>query len=225
MTMDFELIKADILSSLKTGISSVIKKELKNVLADDFDAIKSELQTMRTEIASNTAAMHSDIEQMKENIKDVEGGLSTWSDEMVTLQATVTKLTSQVDDLKEKCEDMEGRMRRGNIRITGIPEQPGSSTPIAVSKLLKDMLQMDREENAHRSSTTVVKLPSSLTTQPVLQGQEWPSVMSGELSRDDKACDMDCFSQPDFKFHNDGEEKEFLECVCGNGLHEEEYYL
>ncbi|KAL0152986.1 hypothetical protein M9458_051693, partial [Cirrhinus mrigala] len=61
---------------------------------------------------------------------------------------TVTKLTSQ------KCEDMEGRMRRGNIRITGIPEQPGSSTPIAVSKLQKEMLQMDREvkiDRSHRS--------------------------------------------------------------------------
>ncbi|KAL1275018.1 hypothetical protein QQF64_027832 [Cirrhinus molitorella] len=49
---------------------------------------------------------------------------------------------------------MEGRMRRGNIRITGIPEQPGSSTPTSVSKFLKEMLQMDREvkiDRSHRS--------------------------------------------------------------------------
>lgn len=29
-------------------------------------------------------------------------------------------------------------MRKGNIRITGVAEQPGSSSPTAVSKLLKE---------------------------------------------------------------------------------------
>lgn len=156
MNMDFEVIKADILSSLKSDISSVIKQELKNALAEDFDTIKSELQAMRSEIASSAAATRSEIDQMKENIKDVEGGLSTWSDEMVTLQATVTKLTSQVDDLKEKCEDMEGRMQRGNIRITGVPEQPGSSSPAAVSKLLREVLEMDRDVKIDRSHRSLV---------------------------------------------------------------------
>lgn len=70
---------------------------------------------------------------------------------MVTLQTTVTKLTSQVDDLKEKCEDMEGRMRRGNIHIAGVPEQPGSSSPATVSKLLREMLELGREVKIDRS--------------------------------------------------------------------------
>lgn len=91
--MDLEVIKIDILSLLRSDISSVTKQELKNTLAGDFDAIKSELQAMRAEITSNTAANCAEIEQMKEHIKGVEGGLSTWSDEVVTLQTPVTKLT------------------------------------------------------------------------------------------------------------------------------------
>lgn len=34
-------------------------------------------------------------------------------------------------------------MRRGNIWIAGVPEQPGSSSPTAVSKLLRELLQME----------------------------------------------------------------------------------
>ncbi len=39
---------------------------------------------------------------------------------------------------------MEWRMRRGNIGITGMAEKPGSSITTAMSKLLIELLQMDR---------------------------------------------------------------------------------
>lgn len=86
----------------------------------------------------------------------MEAGLSTWSEEVVTVQTTVTDLQKQVEELKEKCEDMEGRLRRGNIRIMGLAEHPGSSSPTAISALLKEVLHMDKEvqvERSHRSIT------------------------------------------------------------------------
>ena len=89
-------------------------------------------------------------------MKALEGGLSVWTDEVILLQTTITDLKKQVEDLKEKCEDIEGRMRRGNIRIMGVVEEPGSSSPTAVSKLLKEMLHLDREvliQRSHRSLT------------------------------------------------------------------------
>lgn len=91
---------------------------------------------------------------MKANMKAVKVGLSTWSDEVVLVQATVADLRKQVEELREKCEDMEGSMRRGNIWITGVAEQPGSSSRF--SRLLKEVLQMDREvliQCSHRSLT------------------------------------------------------------------------
>ena len=48
------------------------------------------------------------------------------------MQSTVTDLQKQVEGLKEKCEDMEGRLRRGNIHIMGIAEQPGSTSSTAI---------------------------------------------------------------------------------------------
>lgn len=154
--MDTVAVKADILSSLKKDISTVIRQELKNALADDFEALRADIKAVKSEIAKNTAAIRTEIDHVKDNVRAVEEGLSTWSDEVVSVQTTVTTSKRQVKELAEKCEDMEGRMRRGNIRIMGVAEQPGSSSPGAVSKLLKEVLQLDKDvqiERSHRSLT------------------------------------------------------------------------
>lgn len=46
---------------------------------------------------------------------------------------------------------MEGRIRRGDVRIAGVAEKPGSSSVTAVSKLLTEVLQMDRDLKADRA--------------------------------------------------------------------------
>lgn len=69
----------------------------------------------------------------------METGLSTWS---------------EMAELRDKYEDLEGRARRCNIRILGVPETPGSSSTTSVSKLLRDMLQLDKDvliDRSHRS--------------------------------------------------------------------------
>lgn len=152
--MDAEALKSEILLSLKADISEVIKSELKNALAADFNFLKSELQAVKAEIQNNTAAVHAEIDQMKAAVREVEGGLSTWSDEVATLQSTVADLKTEMSGLREKCEDMEGRMRRCNVRILGVAETNGSSSTSSVSKLLREALQLDKDvlvDRAHRT--------------------------------------------------------------------------
>lgn len=95
--------------------------------------------------SNKTAAMCTEIEHMNADIQDMKGGLLTWSDEVVSLQSMVTSLQKQVVTLKDQCEDMEGRMRRGNTRITDINERPDSSSLTAVSKVIREALKMDRD--------------------------------------------------------------------------------
>lgn len=118
-------------------------------------ALKSELQGVRSEIANSTKAIRTEIDHMKADIQDMKGGLSTWSDEVASLQATVTSLQNQVVTLKDRCDDMEWRMRRSNIRIASIEEQPDSSSPKAVAKVIKEVLQMDQDIKVDTSHCTL----------------------------------------------------------------------
>jgi len=152
--MDTSALKSEILLSLKEDISAVIKSEMKNALTEDFDFLKSELRAVKTEIANSTAALHTEIEHVKASVKGVEDGLSTWSDEVVTLQNTVSDLKAELKVVEEQCENMEGRMRRCNVRILGVPETPDSSSTASVAKLLTEVLQLEKEpliDRSHRS--------------------------------------------------------------------------
>lgn len=119
--MDMEDWKADILAFLREDISVVFRAELKNALSEDFSFLKNELKEVKSEIANNMAAIRSKMDNMKAAISDVEGGLSTWSDEITSLQTTVAELKTELANLKEKNDDLEGRMRRCNVRIVGVP--------------------------------------------------------------------------------------------------------
>lgn len=69
-------------------------------------------------------AFRAEMDQVKLSVKVVEDRLSTWLDEVAALCSTVMELKYEINHLKKKCEDLEGWMRRCNVRILGIPEMP-----------------------------------------------------------------------------------------------------
>ncbi|KAL7860886.1 hypothetical protein AOLI_G00172350 [Acnodon oligacanthus] len=64
---------------------------------------------------------------------------------------TLLRLSKDVAGLQERCVDLAGRMRRSNIRILSVTEGSGSSSPAAVSKLLKEALSLEKEVIVDRS--------------------------------------------------------------------------
>ncbi|RXN30294.1 arachidonate 5-lipoxygenase-like protein [Labeo rohita] len=70
---------------------------MKNALANDFDFLKNELQALKAEVKNNTAAIHSEIDQVKTTVRNMETGLSEWSDEVVTLRNTEFSLDIHVE--------------------------------------------------------------------------------------------------------------------------------
>lgn len=177
-----EDMKADILASLKGEIAKVVREELKGVLAEEFRAIRSELQAVRSEIANSTKSTQAEVNIIKTDILDVKGGLSMWSDEVTSLQATVTSLQKETSALKDKCEDLEGRMRRANIRIAGVEESPGSSSPQSVGKIIREVLQLDRDIKVDRSHRTLTTRRSG--------DRETPRVIIAKLHNDGDAAEI-----------------------------------
>lgn len=97
------------------------------MLLDDFDIVKYELQAVHPKYPGSRP----------DNMQEVKGSLLT--DEVATLQATVTNLQTQVTILKDRCEYryMEGRTSLCNIQITDTEECPDSSSPETVAKIKK----------------------------------------------------------------------------------------
>lgn len=56
---------------------------------------------------------------------------------------TVSRLQGQVKELQSKCEDLENRSWRNNIRLVGIPEdQEGVSVTEFFSGVLQEVLKL-----------------------------------------------------------------------------------
>ena len=157
LNMDTSVLKADIIEALRKDIATVLREELKNALADDFNSLRSEMQAIKSEITSSNSAFRSEMDTVKSTLQDVGEGLSTWSDEVTTLQTTVKGLGKQLETLSKKSLDMESRMRRGNVRIANVVEKPGSSSPEAVSKLLKELFQLKRDIRVDRSHRSLIQ--------------------------------------------------------------------
>ena len=72
------------------------------------------------------------------------------------LEATVKQLHSKVEQLSEKCLDLEGRSKRQNLRIAGVKEgeEKGQKARDFVAQLLMEVLQLDEKpliDRAHRA--------------------------------------------------------------------------
>lgn len=150
--MDPTALKLELLQSIKEDISTLLKEEVRNALKEDFDNIRADVQGLRNEIANSMAATCGEVDGVKVTVKEAEDGLSMWSDEVTTLQSTVESMKEELSDLKDKCD--EGRKRRANIHIIGIPEGLDSSSSTAVSVLLREVLGMDKDvivDRSHRS--------------------------------------------------------------------------
>lgn len=64
--------------------------------------------------------------------------------ELSKLDSTVNSLKAQVKLLSDKCEDLEGRSRRNNIRLIWVPEGLEGPPPTSFNaQLLRDILKLD----------------------------------------------------------------------------------
>ncbi|CAL1576655.1 unnamed protein product [Knipowitschia caucasica] len=142
---DTAVLKLEILSSLKEDIAGIIKKELQDALVPALTPVRSDLQALQAQLAANKAATDAILTTLKGTVEDMETALSECTDDITNLKTTVAHLTATVTRLEGKCENLEARSRRQNIRIVGVHEGPNTCTTTAVAALLKETLGLDNE--------------------------------------------------------------------------------
>lgn len=147
--------KEELLSSLRIDMAAIFKTELQAALSEHFTSIKTELQSVKSELSGSITNIQVKVSALESTVVEMETSLSTYSDDIASLQSKVELLSAELLRVDNKCEDLEARSRRNNIRIIGVPEDSTSSSMMsAVSILLKEAFQLDKEpilDRAHRT--------------------------------------------------------------------------
>lgn len=144
------------ITQIKDDICASIDARIQTVCAE----LRAELASAKEEIQTSITALEGATASQGKTIKELENSVSLHSDDVTTLQRQVARLNSEMEKLTGKCEDLEGRSRRHNIRIIGIPEGAEGSTPRDfIAGLLQDVLSLDEKPLIDRAHRTLRRRP------------------------------------------------------------------
>ncbi|CAL1581895.1 unnamed protein product [Knipowitschia caucasica] len=127
---------------------------------DKLSLILREIRELREDNKEQLGEIKRDIGKINSRVDDTERRLVTAEARVQGAEDVLAEVVKQHEQLKLKVCDLEGRSRRDNVRIYGIPEgEEGSPTPdvtLFVERLLRENLGFpaDKEllmERAHRA--------------------------------------------------------------------------
>lgn len=144
------------ITQIKDDICATIDVRIQMV----YTVLRGELATTKVELQTSITTLEKTATSHTITIGEIEKSASQQSDDITTLQRQVTRLSSEVEKLTEKCEDLEGRSRRHNIRVIGVPE--GSEGPRPrdfIAGLLQEVLSLDEKPLIDRAHRTLRRRP------------------------------------------------------------------
>lgn len=132
---------------------------LKNDIFSKMDTVAvglhSEISSVRGELKASIELLQRLVDSHEAAVRDLEQAANDHSSRISELEATVSKLTARVNRLDDKCEDLESRSRRNNIRVVSVPEGVEGLRPTDfIAGLLQDLLGLEEKpllDRAHRS--------------------------------------------------------------------------
>uniref|UniRef100_A0A096LVD8 L1 transposable element RRM domain-containing protein n=1 Tax=Poecilia formosa TaxID=48698 RepID=A0A096LVD8_POEFO len=143
--VEVEDFKAELLTPLREEMAGIFKTQLEMALTNNLIQIKLELHGVKTELSASITAIRSEVDALKVTVADMDGQLSSRTDDVVSLKSDLVRLSAQVLALNRKYEDLESRSRRNNIRIIGLPEERGPVSADTISTLLKDAFGLEKD--------------------------------------------------------------------------------
>lgn len=138
---------------------ATLRSELTEMKTDICNSLRGEIVALRAENTAAISSLEKQIASQNEKLEDIADSANATSNTVANLEGKVKLLTSQVEQLTEKCTDLEGRSKRMNIRIAGVKEgkENGQRVSDFVALLLKTTLDLDDIpllDRAHRALRT-----------------------------------------------------------------------
>lgn len=154
-TPDQESSAASTLDARIQAMMDTLKNDLFSKMDTVAVGLHSEISSVRGELKASIEPLQRLVDSHEAAVRDLEQAANDHSSRITELEATVTKLSAQVIRLDDKCEDLESRSRRNNIRVVGVPEGMEGPRPTDfIAVLLQDLLGLEEKtllNRAHRS--------------------------------------------------------------------------
>ncbi|KAK7889688.1 hypothetical protein WMY93_009522 [Mugilogobius chulae] len=133
-----------------------LRADLTKATSDICSTLRGEIATLRSENEAAISALRKKFDRHDDKLKEMADSAESANNTVADLQTQVKQLTKQVEQLSEKCVDLEGRSKRQNIRIAGVKEgkEYGQRVSDFVAQLLKTTLALDDTpllDRAHRA--------------------------------------------------------------------------
>lgn len=151
-------------SSANITVIQGMLESVKNDICQKIDLLSSDLRseivTVRQEVKDWLGPLQQKVYANADTIRELERSASDHSDRITEMQSVISTLQKQVVQLDAKCEDLEGRSRRNNIRLVGLPEGVEGSHPADfVSQLLQSLLHLQEKPLLDRAHRTLRERP------------------------------------------------------------------
>uniref|UniRef100_A0A3B5Q2F2 L1 transposable element RRM domain-containing protein n=1 Tax=Xiphophorus maculatus TaxID=8083 RepID=A0A3B5Q2F2_XIPMA len=154
-------VVSEVMAEGMRDLKSEMKKELAQVRTSLKEEIKVLLNELTNEINQRVSAAINKTEEMGKRLGEMEKSMAEKERWDIGVRDAIVQLLNDQKLLREKITDLEGRSRRNNLRVYGIPENAeGTSMQRYMENMLKtelgDSLDLGSEKNlgierAHRA--------------------------------------------------------------------------
>ncbi|KAK7944569.1 hypothetical protein WMY93_000297 [Mugilogobius chulae] len=150
-----DMLTAAMLTQALNNLKESVCEKIGNDISDMKSDLSKNIDSVKSELATSVASIHATLASHDTRIQDLESSVTFTGDTVTSLHSTVAQLQKEVGELRNKCDDLEGRSRRNNLRLVGVEEGVERGHPTKfISELLKEILKLDVApllDRAHRS--------------------------------------------------------------------------
>lgn len=133
-------LDATLLQSMMDSLRSDIFEKIDGLST----SLRSEIASVRQELKNSIEPLQRTVDAHEVTVHELERAATDYDARLIELEATVGMLTKKAARLENKCEDLEGRSRRNNIRVVGVPEGVEGPRPTDfIAQLLQDLLGLN----------------------------------------------------------------------------------
>lgn len=150
-----------VLLAIKSLKQDLMAKMEEKATAQSAD-LRSQIGQIQTELRCAVDQVVKRMEATESRVSELEAEVSGRSDSFATMEADVSQMKKELVTLRDRCEDLEARSRRCNIRITGVKEgrEHGKHPSQFVAYLLKEALDLEKPPTIDRAHRTLRSKPA-----------------------------------------------------------------